>query len=129
MTPFGHRVRELRRARGITLKRMAADLEISEAYLSALEHGHRGRPSAALVVQICEYFNLIWDDYEDVQRLVALSDPRIVVDTSGLSPQHTALANQLARRIRDMPAPLVERLLAVLEGREADQQSRHDPPS
>ncbi|HSR55325.1 MAG TPA: helix-turn-helix transcriptional regulator, partial [Alphaproteobacteria bacterium] len=44
MTPFGAKVRELRRQRGVTLKRMAEDLQLSPAYLSALEHGHRGRP-------------------------------------------------------------------------------------
>ena len=41
MTPFGAKLRELRKARGITLKEMAESLEISSAYLSALEHGKR----------------------------------------------------------------------------------------
>ena len=45
MTPFGRRLRELRRERGQTLKAMAAALHVSPAYLSALEHGHRGRPA------------------------------------------------------------------------------------
>ncbi|MBO6784864.1 MAG: helix-turn-helix transcriptional regulator, partial [Alphaproteobacteria bacterium] len=47
MTPFGEKVRALRKARGVNLKQMAADLELSPAYLSSLEHGHRGRPSEA----------------------------------------------------------------------------------
>ena len=99
MTPFGERVRSLRKARGITLKQMAGALELSPAYLSALEHGHRGQPSPALVVQICEYFHLIWDDYEEMQKLVRLSHPRVVVDTSGLAPAATELANLLATKI------------------------------
>ncbi len=114
MTPFGQRVRELRYARGIALKQLAADLEISPAYLSALEHGHRGLPSEALVVQICEYFNLIWDDFEDMQRLAALSHPRIVVDTAGLTATHTELANELARRIGRLPRDTAQRLLDIL---------------
>ena len=114
MTPFGEKIRELRKARRVTLKQMAADLQISAAYLSALEHGHRGLPSEALVVQICEYFHLIWDDYEEMQRLAALSHPRIVVDSSGLSPAHTALANELAHRIRTLPAEVADRLLASI---------------
>jgi transcriptional regulator with XRE-family HTH domain len=73
VTPFGIKLRALRRVRSIALKRMASDLHLSPAYLSALEHGHRGRPTPALVVQICEYFNLIWDDYEEMHRLAALS--------------------------------------------------------
>src|SRR5690606_4934650 len=96
MTPFGLRVRGLRKSRSITLKQMAADLDISAAYLSALEHGHRGRPSWSLVAQICDYFNIIWDEAEELQRLASLSHPKVTVDTSGLSPLATEYANLLA---------------------------------
>lgn len=99
MTPFGDKIRELRRKRGITLKQLAGALELSPAYLSALEHGHRGLPTPALIVQICEYFNLIWDDYEEMHRLARLSHPRVVVDTRGLAPAATELANLMAERI------------------------------
>ena len=116
MTPFGAKVRALRAERKITLKQMAADLELSQAYLSTLEHGHRGRPSEALVVQICEYFHLIWDDYEEMHRLAALSHPKVTVDTSGLSPVHTELANTLSEKIRDLPEQDAIALLARLRG-------------
>ena len=53
MTPFGRKIRELRARRAITMRKMAADLGVSSAYLSALEHGNRGRPSPGLVMQIC----------------------------------------------------------------------------
>jgi transcriptional regulator with XRE-family HTH domain len=102
MTPFGEKIRELRRKKGVTLKQMAGALELSPAYLSALEHGHRGRPTPALVVQICEYFHLIWDDYEEMHRVARLSHPRVVVDTSGLSPEATEIANLLAERIEHL---------------------------
>ncbi len=42
MTPFGARLRALRAQRGVTLKDLAAALQVSAAYLSALEHGRRG---------------------------------------------------------------------------------------
>jgi transcriptional regulator with XRE-family HTH domain len=117
VTPFGTRLRELRRARAVALKRMAADLQLSPAYLSALEHGHRGRPTPALVVQICEYFNLIWDDYEEMHRLAALSDPRVVVDTSGLSAQATELANLLAATIARLDQQTMAAIIAALAAR------------
>ena len=116
MTPFGLKVRELRRAKGVALKRMAADLQLSPAYLSALEHGHRGKPTPALVVQICEYFHLIWDDYEEIHRLVALSDPKVVVDTSGLSPRATELANLLAEKIPTLDDAALDQLITTLRG-------------
>ena len=114
MTPFGARVRELRALRGVTLKRMAAGLQLSPAYLSALEHGRRGRPGPGLVRQVCAYFGIIWDEAEELQRLARLSHPRPVVDTAGLSPRATELANRLAARIGKLPEETVERLLAEL---------------
>ncbi|HEX6977893.1 MAG TPA: helix-turn-helix domain-containing protein [Alphaproteobacteria bacterium] len=114
MTPFGAKVRELRRKKGVTLKQMAGALELSPAYLSALEHGHRGRPTPALVVQICEYFHLIWDDYEEMHRLARLSHPRVTVDTSGLSPEATELANLLAERIAELDGETIKALRNLL---------------
>jgi transcriptional regulator with XRE-family HTH domain len=115
MTPFGLRVRALRKGRHITLKQMAADLDISAAYLSALEHGHRGRPSWSLVEQICVYFNIIWDDAEELQRLASLSHPKVTLDTSGLSPTATEYANLLARDIRNLPKSRLEEMLNYLK--------------
>jgi transcriptional regulator with XRE-family HTH domain len=117
VTPFGLKLRALRRARAIALKRMAADLQLSPAYLSALEHGHRGRPTPALVVQICEYFNLIWDDYEEMHRLAALSHPRVVIDTSGLSPRATELANLLAASIARLDDGMMAEMIAAIAAR------------
>ncbi len=117
MTPFGAKIRELRKARGVTLKQMAAALELSPAYLSALEHGQRGRPTKALVVQICEYFHLIWDDYEEMHRLARLSHPRVVVDTRGLSPAATEAANLLAERIAELDAGTLVAVSALLRGK------------
>ncbi|HUC63425.1 MAG TPA: helix-turn-helix domain-containing protein [Alphaproteobacteria bacterium] len=115
MTPFGARVRELRRQRGITLRRMAQDLHLSAPYLSSLEHGRRSRPKAGLVQQICAYFGLIWDDAEELGRLARLSHPRVVVDTAGLSPAQTELANLLAERIKTLPEETVAEALRLLK--------------
>ena len=76
---------------------MAAALGVSAAYLSALEHGRRGTPTWALLQKIIGYFNIIWDEAEELQRLAETSDPRVVIDTAGLSPAATELANLLAR--------------------------------
>ncbi|MER2606931.1 MAG: helix-turn-helix domain-containing protein [Siculibacillus sp.] len=102
MTPFGAKVRNLRRERGVTLKQMAAALRVSPAYLSALEHGKRGVPTWYTVQRVIAYFNVIWDEAEELQRLAEMSDPRVVVDTSGLEPEATELANLLAQRIRGL---------------------------
>lgn len=102
MTPFARRVRELRAERGITQKRMAADLGVSAAYLSALEKGNRGAPSWEFVQRIITYFNIIWDDAEELQTLALTSHPRVVVDTSKLSVEATEMANLLALKIGEL---------------------------
>jgi transcriptional regulator with XRE-family HTH domain len=115
MTPFGDRMRKLRAERGITLKEMADGLGVSSAYLSALEHGKRGRPGWHLIQRILTFFNIIWDDAEDVVRLARISHPRITIDTSGLSPRATELANRLADDIGRLDAAALDELLSVLD--------------
>jgi transcriptional regulator with XRE-family HTH domain len=111
VTPFGAKLRELRRSRNLTQKQMAAALHVSAAYLSALEHGHRATPSFDFVQRVTGYFNVIWDDAEELQRLASISDPKVSIDTSGLSPLATELANQLAQRIGSMTEEVLEALL------------------
>ncbi len=117
MTPFGQKLREMRRARGVTQREMAAALGVSAAYLSALEHGRRGRPNWGTVQKVIGYFNVIWDEAEEMERLAGVSDPRVLVDTSGLSPAATALANELAERIGTMTPAQIDTLLAALRAR------------
>ena len=99
MTPFGEKVRALRQERGVSQKDMAAAIGVSAAYLSALEHGRRGAPTWTLIQKIIGYFNIIWDDAEELERLAETSLPRVRLDTSGLSPAATELANLLGESI------------------------------
>lgn len=115
MTPFGEALRQLRLRKGVTQKEMAAALDVTPAYLSALEHGKRGLPTFVLLQRIAGYFNIIWDEAEELFMLARGSDPRVVIDTSGMAPEYTALANRLAQRFRHLNAQTVAALDAVLE--------------
>ncbi|NVK18742.1 MAG: helix-turn-helix domain-containing protein [Methylocystaceae bacterium] len=115
MTPFGEKVRALRKERSITMKQMAKDLEVSSAYLSALEHGKRGKPGPGFVMQVAGYFHLIWDDAEELKELATLSHPRIVVDTVDRSANATLLANLLSRRISRLDEETILDLIARIE--------------
>lgn len=98
MTPFGEAMRELRRRKGVSQKQMAAAIGVSAAYLSALEHGKRGAPSFDFLQRVAGYFNVIWDEADELFRIADISDPKVVLDTSGLPPGHTAFANRLGGR-------------------------------
>ena len=99
MTPFGLKLRQLRRQKDVTLQEQADALGVSAAYISALEHGQRGKPSPAFVDQICVWFGLIWDDAEQLKYLAQMSHPKPTLKTGGLSAEATFLANLLAQNI------------------------------
>lgn len=123
MTPFGEHLRHLRLQRGITQKEMALALNVSPAYLSALEHGKRGKPSWVLIQRIVGYLNIIWDEAETLQTLAALSDPKVMIDTSQLSASATKTANLLATQI----GSLDEQGLIKLQEFIADQSANKTP--
>ncbi|MBX3584088.1 MAG: helix-turn-helix domain-containing protein [Rhizobiaceae bacterium] len=126
MTPLGEKLRDLRRQKGVSQKEMAQAIGVSAAYLSALEHGRRGVPTWVMLQKIIGYFNVIWDDAEEVLKLADQSHPRIVIDTSGLSPEATQLANTLADRIAVLDADTITRLLEIMGSRENRAPARYD---
>ena len=115
MTPLGEKLRALRAERGMLLKDMAAALEVSPAYLSALEHGRRGAASAGLIHQICQLFGLIWDDADELNTLAKQSRPRLRLNSAGLTAAQTALANRLSREFRNLDEDAIKAIQAVLD--------------
>jgi transcriptional regulator with XRE-family HTH domain len=124
MTPFGEKLRAVRAARGLALKDMAAGLQVSPAYLSAMEHGRRGKPSRRFVHRVCQFLGIIWDEAEELQRLADLSHPRVVVDTAGLSVKATLFANLLASRIGDLEEEKLDHLLREIDSVAGGQAGR-----
>ena len=110
MTPFGERMRQLRAEKRVTQKDMAAAIGVTPAYLSALEQGRRGAPAWQMIQRIIGYFNVIWDDAEDLQRLAEMSRGRVIVDTQNLSPRATELANLLAASISKLDEETLDNL-------------------
>jgi len=115
MTPFGERLRHLREARGLRLKDMAEELGVTPTYLSALEHGRRSKPNWSFVQRVIHYFNIIWDEADELQRLADNSHPKITVETAGLPPKATELANRLARDIGILSEADLDAHLALLD--------------
>jgi len=110
VTPFGARLRELRAERGMTQRQMADHIGVSAAYLSALEHGHRGVPTWPLLQRIIACLNIIWDEADELQRLAMQSVPKVTIDTSGMDPAATELANLLGQSIGKLSREDLEHL-------------------
>ena len=117
MTPFGKKMRDWRRIKGLTQQQQAKMLGVSTAYISALETGTRGQPSAALVDQICVWMGLIWDDAEELKRLALVSHPKPYIDVRGQSADAVYLANYLADNIQRLSAEDCRHLAEVIKSR------------
>jgi transcriptional regulator with XRE-family HTH domain len=111
MTPFGARLRQLRTQHNRALKDMARALKVSSAYLSALEHGHRAQPKPGFVQQVAAYFNLAWEEVDELKALAQLSDPKPSIDTRGLSPLATEVAKRLKQRIKALDEAALKAIL------------------
>ena len=115
MTPFGLKMRALRAKRRKTLQEQAAMLNVSSAYLSALESGKKGQPNLLMIDQICVWLGLIWDDAEELKKLAMLSHPKPTIQTQKLGAEATKLANQLAQNIDRLDEDDCVRLSETLE--------------
>ncbi len=91
----------------MSLAQMAEGLGVSPAYLSALEHGKRGRPTFTLIQGTIHLLGVIWDEADELVRLADLSHPRVVIDTAGL--------DRLSREIALLEGEDLHRLAAVLD--------------
>ena len=100
MTPFGLKLKSLRKKKKISLAKLSRALKISTAYLSMIENGKRGRHTDGMVELICAHLGLIWDDLEELKYLSKVSDTNIKINTKNLGPNATLLTNVLNNNIR-----------------------------
>lgn len=115
MTPFGEKIRGLRKKKGVNQAEMAKAISVSPAYLSALESGKKGKPSWGLVQEIIRYFDIIWDEAEELQNIAKLSHPRVVIDTSKLSSNATKLANIMAQNVHKLSDDEIEKIIKIIK--------------
>ena len=59
----------------------------------------------------------MWDEAETLRGIAEHSHPRVVVDTAGMSPNSTLLANLLSQKIRTLDEETIEWVLAEIQGR------------
>ena len=80
MTKFGIFIRKFRLDRGILLRDMAKDLDISPAYLSAMETGHKDI-TQSLADKISSVYNLSIEQTKELKKSIVLSQQKICITT------------------------------------------------
>ena len=115
MTPFGIKLKHIRVQRHKSLKDLSRALKVSIAYVSMLENGKRGRPADGLIELICSYFNLSWEEADELKFLAKHSDINTKMNSEKLSLNATMLTNVLKNNIKWLTDEQLEELCVTIQ--------------
>lgn len=101
ITALGKKLRMLRLDRGEVMKDMANHLQVSSAYLSAIERGKKA-PSEKIISGIKKYYSLDADEAQALQQAVSLSQTSINIDLHGANDEERMLATAFARKFKSL---------------------------
>jgi len=123
MTPphLGEEIRRLRLRAGFTLRGLAADLDISAAHMSDVEHNRR-RPSEKLLRKIAEKLRKVGATYESLEKLISGIDSR-TREWASETPGARALLRRLLEADRD-PQEIQRALEKLLGPRRKGKSSK-----
>ena len=115
MTPFGIKLKYIRTERHKSLKDLSKALKVSTAYVSMLENGKRGRPADGLIELICSYFNLSWEDADQLKFLAKHSDINTKMNSEKLCTNATMLTNVLKNNIKWLTEEQLKNLIINIQ--------------
>ena len=124
MTPFGIKLKHIREQRHKSLKDLSKALKVSMAYVSMLENGKRGRPADGLIELICSYFNLSWEEADELKFLAKHSDINTKMKSEKLSLNATMLTNVLKNNIKWLTEEQLKKLTINIQDMSKQNQKK-----
>ena len=113
MTPFGVYMRTVRAQNNITMKSLAAAIDVSPSYLSSLEHGNRGTPGKEILLKITTYFNLSEKQEFELYQAAKVSSQKLSL-SGNLNPNVYSVAHlfcEVAERLSKAQLNVIEQIL------------------
>lgn len=101
LTNFGKALRRMRIDHNEFLKDMAAKLEVTVAYLSAVENGKREVPDEWIEKLSCQY-NLTPDERKELQEYAYENKDSLKINLNGIQREEKELALAFARTFKDL---------------------------
>ncbi|HYD78945.1 MAG TPA: helix-turn-helix transcriptional regulator [Paucimonas sp.] len=114
MTPFGKYMRNLRLEKGLLLKDVADRLQVTSAYLSALEHGKKGIPSKEFVERIINGLALDAEAGKELKKAVRDSETEFTIPAK-VTPFAFETANAFARQLPSLSEIQLKRIKELLD--------------
>lgn len=114
MTPFGKFMRNLRTEKGLLLKDIADMLEVTSAYLSALEHGKKGPPGAALISKLENALKLTTEQRKELRSAVRDSTSSMEIPSKA-TPFAFETANAFARKLPNLSEQQLRKIKTILD--------------
>ena len=124
MTPFGIKLKYIREQKHKSLKDLSRALKVSIAYVSMLENGKRGRPADGLIELICSYFNLSWEEADELKFLAKHSDINTKMNSEKLSLNATMLTNVLKNNIKWLTEEQLKKLTINIQDMSKQNQEK-----
>ena len=124
MTPFGIKLKDIREQRHKSLKDLSKALKVSIPYVSMLENGKRGRPADGLIELICSYFNLSWEEADELKFLAKHSDINTKMNSEKLSLNATMLTNVLKNNIKWLTEEQLKKLTINIQDMSKQNQEK-----
>ena len=124
MTPFGIKLKHIRLQRHKSLKDLSRAVKVSTAYVSMLENGKRGRPADGLIELICSYFNLSWEEADELKFLAKHSDINTKMNSEKLSLNATMLTNVLKNNIKWLTEEQLKNLIINIQEMSKQNQEK-----
>lgn len=114
VTNFGTFVRKLRIKHCEILKDMADKLDVSSAFLSAVENGKKYPPQKWYDVLVKKY-KLNITEKEDLKKAMATSNNKITINTKGMPDKNKELAMIFARSFGKINDDTMQKIKKLLE--------------
>lgn len=114
LTKLGKELRKIRLDKDELLKDMAQKLDVTVAYLSAVENGNRKFPDSWISIIASEY-ELEDTEVERLQKLAFDERESINISIGNANSQERSLAYSFARRFQDLSVEEINELEKILK--------------
>jgi HTH-type transcriptional regulator, competence development regulator len=114
LTDYGREVRKIRIELDLNLKEMAELMNVSSAYISALEHGHK-EVTLGWCDRVKKELGLTNDQYLAITRSIAASRRSVTLNTAILPKEHAAVLVAFEEHYTKLPYSAWNTLTKLLE--------------